>query len=128
MRTKRLVSSWPGVRHVNIIKTGDRSYCIIAEWTDMDALTKARPNMIAMLEFFIPRIRWRTWAAGLVSLAQCGRRRSDCRYGATAMLRFITAAGDRRCLGAQHLRFAAGCGTSASGYGNSASTTSKACI
>ena len=26
--------NWPGIRHVNIIKTGDRTYCIIAEWTD----------------------------------------------------------------------------------------------
>ena len=49
---KEIASSWPGLRHVNIIKTGDRSYCIIAEWTDMDALTKARPNMIATLNSF----------------------------------------------------------------------------
>jgi hypothetical protein len=44
--------SWPGVQHVNMIKTGDRSYCIIAEWTDMDALAKARPGMIAILDSF----------------------------------------------------------------------------
>jgi hypothetical protein len=49
---KGIAASWPGLRHVNIIKTGDRSYCIIAEWTDMDALTKARPNMIATLNSF----------------------------------------------------------------------------
>ena len=49
---KEIASSWPGIRHVNIIKTGDRSYCIIAEWTDMDALTKARPDMIATLNSF----------------------------------------------------------------------------
>ena len=49
---KEIAGSWPGIRHVNIIKTGDRSYCIIAEWTDMDALTKARPNMIATLNSF----------------------------------------------------------------------------
>jgi hypothetical protein len=35
-----------------MIKTGDRAYCIIAEWDDMDALTKARPNMIATLNSF----------------------------------------------------------------------------
>ena len=28
---------WPGMVHANIIKTGDRSYCIIGEWKDMDA-------------------------------------------------------------------------------------------
>ena len=49
---KGIASSWPGLRHVNIIKTGDRSYCIIAEWTDMDALATARPNMIATLNSF----------------------------------------------------------------------------
>ena len=49
---KATARDWPGLRHVNIIKTGDRSYCIIAEWTDMDALTKARPNMIATLNSF----------------------------------------------------------------------------
>jgi len=49
---KEIADSWPGLRHVNMIKTGERSYCIIAEWTDMDALTKARPNMIATLNSF----------------------------------------------------------------------------
>jgi hypothetical protein len=43
---------WPGLRRVNMIKTGERSYCIIAEWDDMDALAKARPNMIATLDTF----------------------------------------------------------------------------
>ena len=49
---KNIAADWPGLTHANIIKTGDRSYCIIAEWTDMDALTKARPNMIATLNSF----------------------------------------------------------------------------
>ena len=49
---KKIGASWPGLTHVNMIKTGDRSYCIIAEWTDMDALAKARPNMIATLDSF----------------------------------------------------------------------------
>ena len=49
---KEIADSWPGLRHVNMIKTGERSYCIIAEWTDMDALTNARPNMIATLNSF----------------------------------------------------------------------------
>jgi hypothetical protein len=35
-----------------MIKTGDRTFCIIAEWTDMDALANARPNMIATLDSF----------------------------------------------------------------------------
>jgi hypothetical protein len=44
--------SWPGLQHVNMIKTGERGYCIIAEWTDMDALAQARPGMIAVLDTF----------------------------------------------------------------------------
>lgn len=51
---RKIDSNWPGliIRHVNMIKTGVRSYCIIAEWTDMDALVKARPIMIATLDSF----------------------------------------------------------------------------
>jgi hypothetical protein len=49
---KKIAANWAGLLHVNIIKTGDRSYCIIAEWTDMDALAKARPNMISTLDSF----------------------------------------------------------------------------
>jgi len=44
--------SWTGLRHANIIKTGEASYCIIAEWDDVDSLVAARPNMIATLEKF----------------------------------------------------------------------------
>lgn len=43
---------WPGLARASIIKTGDRSYCIIAEWTDAEALARARPNMIATLNSF----------------------------------------------------------------------------
>ena len=35
-----------------MIKTGEHSYCIMAEWNDMNALAKARPNMIATLNSF----------------------------------------------------------------------------
>lgn len=45
-------NTWPGLLHANIIKTAERSYCIIAEWNDMDACVNARPNMIATLESF----------------------------------------------------------------------------
>jgi hypothetical protein len=49
---KRIDAQWPGLRHVNIVKTGDRNYCIIAEWDDIAALSNARPNMIATLDTF----------------------------------------------------------------------------
>ena len=49
----RLVpAEWPGLRHASIIKTGDRAYCIIAEWDDADALAKARGSMIKTLDSF----------------------------------------------------------------------------
>ena len=49
---KNVHREWPGLLRVSMVKTGERSYCIIAEWDDMDALAKARPNMIATLDSF----------------------------------------------------------------------------
>ena len=49
---KKVDRNWAGMLHANIIKTGDRTYCIIAEWTDMAALAAARANMIATLDSF----------------------------------------------------------------------------
>ena len=48
----RVERNWPGLRHANIIKTGDRTYCIVAEWSDMDSLVAARPHMVATLDGF----------------------------------------------------------------------------
>ncbi len=49
---KKVQANWPGLKRANMIKTGDRTYCIIAEWGDMESLAKARPNMIATLDSF----------------------------------------------------------------------------
>ena len=49
---KSTVANWPGLVHANMIKTGERTYCIIAEWADVDALAKARPSMGATLNSF----------------------------------------------------------------------------
>lgn len=49
---RNVAADWPGLRRVNMIKTGERSYCIIAEWVDMDALAAARPRMMATLDTF----------------------------------------------------------------------------
>lgn len=43
---------WPGMRHANIIKTGDGRYCVIGEWDSMEAMAAARPHMIATLDSF----------------------------------------------------------------------------
>jgi Antibiotic biosynthesis monooxygenase len=49
---RKVAMDWPGLRHANIIKTGEHSYCIIAEWSDADALGHARANMIKTLDSF----------------------------------------------------------------------------
>ena len=49
---KNIAATWQGLIHANIIKTGDRSYCIIAEWEDMDACIKARASIIITLDSF----------------------------------------------------------------------------
>ena len=49
---QKVERNWPGLRHANIIKTGDRTYCIIAEWEDMESLGKSRPHMISTLDSF----------------------------------------------------------------------------
>jgi quinol monooxygenase YgiN len=49
---KTVRATWAGLTHASMIKTGDRTYCIIAEWTDMDALAKARQSMIETLDSF----------------------------------------------------------------------------
>ncbi len=49
---KNVERGWAGLRHANLIKTGELSYCIIAEWEDMDSIAKARPDMIATLDSF----------------------------------------------------------------------------
>jgi heme-degrading monooxygenase HmoA len=33
-----------------LIKTGDRTFCIVAEWRSFDAIAAARPEMISMLD------------------------------------------------------------------------------
>jgi hypothetical protein len=41
-----------GFRRAALVKTGERSFCIIGEWKDMDSLAAARPAMIALLDSF----------------------------------------------------------------------------
>ncbi|MEW6768849.1 MAG: antibiotic biosynthesis monooxygenase [Pseudomonadota bacterium] len=49
---KNVAHDWKGLRHVNMVKTGEHNYCIIAEWDSMEALAAARPHMIATLNSF----------------------------------------------------------------------------
>lgn len=41
-----------GFRRGSLIKTGNRSYCIVGEWDDFDSIVAARDEMIAMLDGF----------------------------------------------------------------------------
>lgn len=45
-------ANWPGLERGLIIRTGDRTYCLIGEWTDADALVNARAGMVATLDGF----------------------------------------------------------------------------
>jgi quinol monooxygenase YgiN len=47
---RKIVTDWAGLIHVNLLKTGDRTYAIIGEWTDMEAMAAARPDMGAALD------------------------------------------------------------------------------
>src|SRR3712207_3793606 len=49
---RHVAADWPGVHRASIIRTGERSYCLIAEWPDMDSVAKARPQLIATLDTF----------------------------------------------------------------------------
>jgi hypothetical protein len=49
---RNVEADWPGLKKVNMIKTGECSYCIIGEWADMADLAAARPKMIATLDSF----------------------------------------------------------------------------
>lgn len=45
-------ANWLGLVHGSIIRTGEASYCLIGEWTSMDAMAAARPAMIKTLDSF----------------------------------------------------------------------------
>jgi quinol monooxygenase YgiN len=47
---KRVHADWPGMLRANLIKSGDGGYVIIGEWSDMDAMAAARPQMLATLD------------------------------------------------------------------------------
>jgi hypothetical protein len=49
---RKIKVTWPGAIRASLIKTGERTFCIVGEWKDMDALAAARPQMIATLDTF----------------------------------------------------------------------------
>lgn len=45
-------ANWSGLLRGEMIKTGDQTYCLIGEWSDMDAIVAARSKMIETLDSF----------------------------------------------------------------------------
>ena len=39
-----------GMRKLSVIKTGDRTYCLVGEWNDMNGIVASRPEMIKALD------------------------------------------------------------------------------
>ena len=58
----KVAFAWPGLKNVNIIPTGEHTFCVIAEWIDMDAIVNARASMIATLDYSATPLK--TLAAG----------------------------------------------------------------
>ena len=44
--------AFKGFRGFALVKTGDRTFCIIGEWVSLQKLAAARPLMIGMLDSF----------------------------------------------------------------------------
>ena len=44
------MTDFKGMQRFTLVKTGERSYCIVGEWKSMEHLAAARPQMIAKLD------------------------------------------------------------------------------
>jgi hypothetical protein len=53
---ERQLAEMPGMKALRVIQTGERDFCVIGEWTGMEALAAARPAMIAILDGFRDRL------------------------------------------------------------------------
>lgn len=49
---RKAKSDFPGMRRAALVKTGERTYCIVGEWEDMASIVGARDRMIALLDRF----------------------------------------------------------------------------
>jgi hypothetical protein len=56
LHRSRALAEMPGLNALRVVKTGEREYFIVGEWTGMDALAAARPAMIATLDEFRDRL------------------------------------------------------------------------
>ena len=49
---RKVKADFPGMRRAALVKTGERTYCMVGEWDDMTNIVAARPAMIALLDRF----------------------------------------------------------------------------
>jgi len=49
---RKMKSDFPGMRRAALVKTGERTYCVVGEWDDMASIVSARERMIALLDRF----------------------------------------------------------------------------
>ena len=47
---KKATLNVSGFRKAALVRTGDRTFCVVGEWNDMDSLAAARPQMIGLLD------------------------------------------------------------------------------
>jgi hypothetical protein len=47
---RRADITFKGFRRGALVKTGERTYCMVGEWDSFDSLAAARPQMIAVLD------------------------------------------------------------------------------
>ena len=49
---KKAERFFPGMRRFVMVKTGERTYCVMGEWASFDKIVAARPSMIGILDSF----------------------------------------------------------------------------
>ena len=49
---RRADPTFKGFLRGSLVKTGERSYCMVGEWDSFDSLAAARPQMIGLLDSF----------------------------------------------------------------------------
>ena len=49
---KKAERFFPGMRRFVMVKTGERTYCVMGEWASFDTIVAARPSMIGILDSF----------------------------------------------------------------------------
>jgi hypothetical protein len=49
---KKAERFFPGMRRFVMVKTGERTFCVMGEWASFDRIVAARPSMIGILDSF----------------------------------------------------------------------------